>query len=72
MKNSKDFIKGTGAAVFANIDEQFNYEFVWSVREDNEPHERLKSYAEWLKKSLPDYIDATLEKYLHLISDSDE
>lgn len=68
----KDYIKGSGIAVFSEIDKQFNYETLWSARDDDNPKERLTKYAEWLKKELPVYIDATLEKYLHLITGSEE
>ena len=68
----KDYIKGSGIAVFSEIDKQFNYETLWSARDDDDPEERLTEYADWLKKALPEYIDATLRKYLHLITDSEK
>ncbi|MBR1592824.1 MAG: hypothetical protein IJ666_07430 [Ruminococcus sp.] len=72
MKNNKDFIKHSGIQAFSEIDNQFFHETTWAVRSDDDVEERLKSYAEWLKKSLSEYIDATLEKHLHLISDSEK
>jgi hypothetical protein len=71
MKTPQDCLRGPGMAVFSEIDNQFNYEALLAVRNDNnndDMEKRLTDYAGWLKKALPDYIDATLEKYLHLIT----
>ena len=59
----------TAYEVLDSINKGFNETVFCALHNhDTDSEEYILGYAEWLKKSLSEYIDATLEKYMHFIA----
>lgn len=60
----KRFIADTSALIFDKINEVFNFELVRTMRDGENSKDVLKKDAEWLKSTLPKYIDAEVNKLI--------
>lgn len=58
------FMADTGALIFSEIDEALNFELVRALRSGENSRDVLKKDAEWLKSTLPKYIDAEVNKLI--------
>ena len=70
---TNDFADRNEFEILSTIDKSFNEKTQWTNHcLDVEPKKFMTAYAEWLKKELSEYVDATLAKYLHFTySDSE-